>query len=200
MLYHTASCKQRSPDSPLAFQFHVPRSNQTHLKRVGQTCSRQSECPWKCAWVVPGTQAGQGGHPSAKDSQRDHAHASDNAEQSLILEEDTCPTDLHVPQSQNNDWLKSFLDEKSVKIINSDLNQMQNDIWWTWFFVEFWNNNWILKQIKYVFDFLHGILFQVFLQQQWFYFFMNLNVRMYHILLWIFKNMHEWTFRNHFSF
>ena len=31
------------------------------------------------------------------------------------------------------------------------LNQLQNEIWWTWFFVEFPNNNSILKQTEYAF-------------------------------------------------
>ena len=29
-----------------------------HMERAGETCSRQSECPCKCAWVVSGNHAG----------------------------------------------------------------------------------------------------------------------------------------------
>ena len=50
--------------SKCSLAFHVPRlkPKQTHLEWVGETCSRQTECPCKCAWVASGTQAGVGGH------------------------------------------------------------------------------------------------------------------------------------------
>ena len=46
-----------------------------------------------------------------------------------------------VTQLQNTKWLNFFLDEKSVKIINCDMNQLQNETWWPWFLVEFLNNS-----------------------------------------------------------
>ena len=72
-----------------------------------------------------------------------------DAGQLLILEEDTPLTDTRVSQLQNTEWLNFSLDEKSVKIINFDLNQLQNKMWWTRFLVEFSNKNSILKQTKY---------------------------------------------------
>ena len=36
------------------------------------------------------------------------------------------PTDVCFPQSQNTEWLNAFLTEKSAKIMNFDLNQLQN--------------------------------------------------------------------------
>ena len=46
-----------------------------HLGTIGETCSGQSERPWKCARVVSGTQTGMGRHPSASDLQPDQIYA-----------------------------------------------------------------------------------------------------------------------------
>ena len=43
--------------------------------------------------------------------------------------------DIGVTKSQNRKWLNFYSDKKSVKIMNSDLNQLKNEIWWTLFFV-----------------------------------------------------------------
>ena len=71
-----------------------------------------------------------------------------DAGQLLILEEDTSPADVRVTESQNTEWLNFFLDEKNVQIMNFDMNQLQNEIWWTWFLVEFFNNNSIPNHIS----------------------------------------------------
>ena len=77
----------------------------------------------------------------------------------LILDEDTPPTDVRVTQSQNTEWLNIFLDEKSVRIMKFDLDQLQNEIWWTCFLTEFLNNNaTTLKQTKHTFLFLNSIV------------------------------------------
>ena len=76
------------------------------------------ENPYKCAWVVSGAPAGVAGYPSASDSQPEPVHALKDAEQLLILEEDTPPTDVRVPQLQNTLGLNIFLGEKSVEIMN----------------------------------------------------------------------------------
>ena len=62
-------------NSPPAFYFHRVKPKQTHLKWVGETCSRQSECPSKCVWVVSGSQTGVDGHPSASDLQPERCWA-----------------------------------------------------------------------------------------------------------------------------
>ena len=54
-----------------------------------------------------------------------------DAEQLLILEENTPLTDVRVTQSENTEWLSFFLDEKSVKVLNFELNQLQNTNRWT---------------------------------------------------------------------
>ena len=85
--HHTVPRQQQlRPDSPLAF--HVPRlePKQTHLERVGETCSRQSERRSKFAWVVSATRVGVDGQPSARDSQPDPVHAFRDAVQLLILD------------------------------------------------------------------------------------------------------------------
>ena len=50
---------------------HQFQPNRTRSGRVGQTSPRQSGHPAKWAWVVPGSTAGVGGHPSASVSQPD---------------------------------------------------------------------------------------------------------------------------------
>ena len=80
-----------------------------------------------------------------------------DAGQLLIIEEDTPLTDVRVTQSQNTEWLNFFLDEKSFKIVNFDLNQLQNEIWWTWLLVQFSNNDSILKQTQCAFLCLNSI-------------------------------------------
>ena len=64
-------------NSSLAFLVQRLTPKQTYLERVGETRSRQSERPCKCAWVALGTKAGVGGHPNASDSQPDPVHASE---------------------------------------------------------------------------------------------------------------------------
>ena len=124
------------PNSPLAF--HVPRlkPKQTRLERVGdefeaewtplQTCVNcfrhlsRSGWPSKSKWFTTWSSL-----------------CLRDAGQLMILEVDTPPTDVHVSKLQNTQWLNLFLDERSVKIINFDLNQLQNEIWWNWILVEF---------------------------------------------------------------
>ena len=50
-----------------------------------------------------------------------------------IPEEDTPPIDVRVPKSQHTEWWNYFFDEKSVNVMNFDLNQLQNEILWTYF-------------------------------------------------------------------
>ena len=65
-------------------------------------------------------------------------------EQLLILKEDKPTTDSCVPQSQGTDWLnEKTLGEKTVKIMNFDLNQLQNEFWCTGFF----KNNLLLLNV-----------------------------------------------------
>ena len=123
-----------------------PDLTQTHLEQVGDTCSRQSEHPWKCARVVSSTEAGVGGHPSTSDLQPDPGLALE-MQCSYWFRRKTHPQ-LMCCHSVTKCWvIELFFDQKSVIIINSDLNQLQNKIWWTWFIVEFLNNksivNWI---------------------------------------------------------
>ena len=68
MPHHTVPRQQQRPNSPLAFNVPKLIPKQTHLKRVGETCSRQSERPCRRACVGSGSQAGVGGHSSTGDS------------------------------------------------------------------------------------------------------------------------------------
>ena len=90
VVWHCISTRQQhttpyssSPTTASRFSlaFHVPRfkPSRTLLGWVGQTCSRQSERPWKLARVVWGTRApaGVSDHPSASDSQSDPVHAQE---------------------------------------------------------------------------------------------------------------------------
>ena len=86
--------------------------------------------------------------PSASDSQPDPVHASKMLGSYWLSRR----TETRITQSQNNDWLNLLLDEKNVQILNFDLHQLQNEIWWTWFLVKLSNNS-ILKQTKYTFLF-----------------------------------------------
>ena len=75
MQHHTVPRIQQCPNSPLAFHVLKLKPKQIHLERVGETFSKQSKYPCKCAWVVLGTQAGVGCDPNACDSQPDPVHA-----------------------------------------------------------------------------------------------------------------------------
>ena len=143
MPHHTVSHQQHHPNSPLlALASQVPRykANQTHFGWVGQTCSRQSEHPCKFTWVVPGTPAGGGGHPSASDSQPDPVCAQQMLSTYWFSRTHLLPICVSLSQKILTDWTV-FLYKKSVKIINFDLNQLQNKIWWIWFFAELLNIN-----------------------------------------------------------
>ena len=75
-----------------------------------------------------------------------------DAGQLLGLKKDPSPlTDVRATQSHITEWFNFVLDEKSVKIMDFDLNQLQHDMWWTWVLVEFSNNNSVPKQTKYAF-------------------------------------------------
>ena len=69
--HHTVRRQQQCPNSLLAL--HVPRLNPN--KHTWNVFERRVQSPCKCAWVVSGTQAGVGGHPSVSDSQPDPVHA-----------------------------------------------------------------------------------------------------------------------------
>ena len=56
------------------------------------------------------------------------------------------PLLMCVSLSRKIQSLNFFLDEKNGKIMKSNLNQLQNEIWWTWVLIEFWP---ILKQTEY---------------------------------------------------
>ena len=74
--HHTVPRQQQRLTSPWSSvspdQF---RANRRQRGRVGRTCWRQSERPYKRASVVPGTPVRVSGHPSAGDSHRDPVHA-----------------------------------------------------------------------------------------------------------------------------
>ena len=125
-------------NSPWEFQVAGLTPKRTHLERVRQVCLRQSQDRCKCVWIVSGTQAGTGGHPSASNLQPDPVHAWDMLSSYWFLRR-THPelVSLSVIQLQNTEQPNFFLDEKSVKIIDSDLSQLQNKIWSTWFLAEF---------------------------------------------------------------
>ena len=109
--------------------------------------------PCKRVWVVPGTQEGVSSHSSASDSTPDPICEMLSG---CWFSRRTSPTDLRVARSKNTDWLNFLLDEKSVKIMNFDLNQLQNEIWWTWFLLLNFRTfeRKISKQVKYAFFFL----------------------------------------------
>ena len=100
-----------------------------------ETSLRQNEHPCKHAWIVSGARAGVGGHPKASDWQL--IQSMPKREKMLNLEEDLPPTVVRVSQPQNTEWLHFSLHEKRVKIRVSDLNQLQDEIWWIDFLLKF---------------------------------------------------------------
>ena len=62
-------------NSLLALYLPRLKPKHTQLEWVGEMCSRQSECPCKCARVVSSTQAGIGGHSRTSNSQPYLVHA-----------------------------------------------------------------------------------------------------------------------------
>ena len=72
--HHTVPRQQQRPNSLLAFHVSGFKSEQTHLEWVGEMCSRQSERTNESAWIVSGTQAEVGSHPSTGNSQPDSVH------------------------------------------------------------------------------------------------------------------------------
>ena len=70
-IQHSSSPTTTSKVLPWPSMSPVLNPNKTHLERAGETCSRQSERPCNCAWVVSGTQAEVGDHSRASDSQHD---------------------------------------------------------------------------------------------------------------------------------
>ena len=129
---HAVLRQQQCPNSPLAF--HVPRYKPKQTNTLGtswrETCSRQSERPCKCAWVVLGTQAGVGVHPSAGDSQPDWVNAKKMLS-SYWISRRTHPLLMCVSLSRKIPSDNFFFDERNDKVMNFDLNQVQNEIWWT---------------------------------------------------------------------
>ena len=158
--------------SPLVFLVPRLEPKQTHLERVGETCSRQSKRPWKCAWVVSGTQAGVGGHPNACELQPDPIHTCgmlgsnwfSRRTHSLLL---CVSLSLKLSSNWTFSWtrrvLKSWTSIRiqpwhnllwltKLKTPTKCQNQLQNQIWWTWMLVVFSNNS-VLQQTKYAFLF-----------------------------------------------
>ena len=133
--------------SPQAFHVVRLKPKQTRLEQIGETCLRQGEHPanvhelfqaLKQEWVAILAQVIHNLIQSMPkrcwvviDSRGEHP-----------------PTDVGVTQWHNTEWWNFFLDEKSVKIINFDLNQLQNEIWCTRFLVEFSNNISEANQIR----------------------------------------------------
>ena len=110
-------------------------SNKRTWNEVDRRDRGRVNTPCKCAWIVSGTQPGVGGHPYASDLQPDPVHACQTLG-SYWFSRRTHPLPLCVPLSRKIPSNRT-LDEKSVKTMNLDLNQLQNEIWWTWFSAEF---------------------------------------------------------------
>ena len=124
--HHSVPRQQQRPKFPPSLPC-LQTETWTHVKSVGETCSRRSERPRKCSWVVQAHNQEWVTSPvrelfqaSKQEWVTSPAHVIHNLNQSTpercwVIIESRGAADVHVAQSQNTEWFDFVLDTKSVQ-------------------------------------------------------------------------------------